>query len=417
MFDQIIIKDLGSLYMHSRGPFPLLRGSEMSKIPVMQNAWINIKDGRIEEYGFMKDGLPDYDVNRTKIIDGSGRFVIPSYIDAHTHLVFAESRENEFVDRIRGLSYQEISERGGGILNSAKKLSDLPEEILFQRALQRIHQVHSCGTGAIEIKSGYGLNTEAELKMLKVIRRLRETTGMPIKSTFLGAHSYPLEFRNNHEGYLREIQDSMLPKIADHGLADYIDVFCESGFYSLEETKAILMAGRSYGLRPRVHTNQFTHSGGIQLSVELEAISVDHLEVLNTEEIDILKNSATLPVLLPHAAFFMNLHYPPARQMIEADLALVIASDFNPGTSPCFDMNRVFGISCAKMRMLPEEVLAAVTINAAYALELESELGSITPRKMANLILSKPGRSLNHIPYYMDASWIEMHMIRGRLNP
>ncbi len=409
MTHNFLIKNIGSLYMHSREPMSVLKGLDMARVPVLDQAWVKVSGGLIEEYGSM-DSCPEYSGT---ILDARGGILLPAFVDAHTHLVFAETREQEFVDRIRGLSYQEISARGGGILNSAAKLAGLSEDDLFERSLDRLQRAQSLGTCSFEIKSGYGLAPEQEIKMLRVIRRLAAHTGLPIRSTFLGAHSYPLPYRENHRVYLDQLIRDMLPAIAEEGLADYIDVFCEKGFFSPEETGEILEAGIEHGLIPRIHTNQFTSSGGIDLAIQMGARSVDHLEVLDDREIALLADSEVFPVLLPLAAFFMNLHDPPARRMIEAGLPLVIASDYNPGTSPSPDMNLIFALSCIRMRLLPEEVLAAMTLNAAYALDLQDSCGSITPGKKALFILSKPGVTLDLIPYSLGASWIRQVIPAG----
>jgi len=402
MKDAFILTHISNLYLHSKTEMPALRGKQMCEIPVLKDAWVWIENDRFKDYGSM-DELPLTEVQQ---IDAKGSFMIPAFIDAHTHLVFAETREKEFVDRIRGLTYQKISERGGGILNSAAKLEAMDEEELFKRSQTRLNKAISTKTSAIEIKSGYGLSTKSELKILRVIQKLKSNSEIPIKASFLGAHSYPLQYRSNHQDYLDLIIEEMLPVIQKESLADYMDVFCEQGFFSIEETDLLLTEATKFGLVPRIHTNQFTISGGIELAIRHGAKSVDHLEVISDEEIQLLANSNTFPILLPYSAFFMNNHYPPARKMLEAGLPLVIASDFNPGTAPCSDMNMVFGISCLKMRLLPEEVLASMTINAAYSLDLEDELGSITPGKKARFILGKPGTTLETIAYTMGSEWI-----------
>ncbi len=403
-----IVINIGKLLNCSDTPVAFKKGRELSIINELENAWLLVSNGKIKDFGSMRDQVPILDT----IIDAEGGLVMPSWIDAHTHLVFADTRETEFVDRIKGLSYQEIAQKGGGILNSAKKLQELDEDELFERSINRLFHAVSLGTGAFEIKSGYGLTPESELKILRVIKRLKQETGIPIRSTFLGAHAYPLLFRDNHQAYLDQMKNIMLPAIVEEGLADYVDVFCEKGFFSLEETEFILKESLKYGLKSRLHTNQFTHSGGIELAIRYGATTVDHLEELNQEEISMLLNSNVIPVALPTAAFFMNCNFPPARQMIESGLGLVIASDYNPGTSPSADMNLCFALSCIKMRMLPNEVLNAMTINAAYSLGLESELGSIERGKKAHLIISKPGATLDLIPYSLSNDWIE-HVILG----
>ncbi|MBK9271619.1 MAG: imidazolonepropionase [Saprospiraceae bacterium] len=404
MNPSVIYFNIGRLYLHSKNNIGPIRGNQMKEISCLENAWVWIEGDRFKDYGVMED-FPNPEVEQ---LDARGGIMVPAFVDAHTHLVFADFREREFVDRIRGLSYQEISERGGGILHSAKKLARLEEDELYHRSKLRLEQARSFGTSAIEIKSGYGLSTESELKILRVIQRLKTHSDFSIRSTFLGAHSFPLEYRDRHQDYIDIIINNMLPTIQKEGLADYMDVFCESGFFSLEETDQLLTAGKKFGLTPRIHTNQFTHSGGIELAIRHQAKSVDHLEVISEEEIERLAHSNTFPVLLPYSAFFMNNHYPPARKMIEAGLPIVIASDYNPGTSPNNDLNMSFGLSCLKMRLLPEEVLTAMTINASHALDLESEMGSITPGKKARFILGKPQCSLETIAYSMNKDWIAL---------
>jgi imidazolonepropionase len=409
MTAHFIIKNIGNLLMCSEYPVLFKKGQDMSVIPSFANAWLKVSDGIIEDYGSMDK----FETKNIHVIDAEGALVLPAFVDCHTHLVFAETRELEFVDRIRGLTYQEISARGGGILNSALKLAAMSEEELFQKSKVRLEYAMNLGTGCIEIKSGYGLSFDQEIKILRVIKRLKEELKIPIRATFLGAHSYPLEYRNNHQGYLNILLDEMLPYIAEHKLADYCDVFCEQGFFSPEETDLILKAASQYGIKPRIHTNQFTHSGGIGIALKHQAISVDHLEVLDDSEISQLLNVRTIPVGLPAAAFFMNLEYPPARKMIESGLGLAIATDYNPGTSPCPDPTLTFALSCIKMRLLPEEVLTAMTINAACALEFQDIVGSIEKGKLAQLIIAKPGVSLAQIPYGISSNWIN-RVILGR---
>ncbi|MFN8280399.1 MAG: imidazolonepropionase [Saprospiraceae bacterium] len=383
-------------------PVPYRRGRDMSLVPALNNAWLLVRNGLIVDFGDMSS-LPELNIHKIDVQQG---FVMPAFVDAHTHLVFAETRENEMAARIRGMSYQEIAANGGGILNSAIRLQQMDEDLLFSKSWQRLMQAVETGTGAFEMKSGYGLSTESELKILRIIRRLSEESGLPIRATFLGAHAYPLQFREDHQGYLHQIIEEMLPAIAKGNLADYCDVFCEKGFFSPEETEQIIVAARSHKLKVRLHTNQFTHSGGIELAIRHQAVSVDHLEELSDEEISMLASSTVIPVTLPTAAFFMNCPYPPARKMIEAGLGLVAATDFNPGTSPSSDMNLCFSLACIKMRMTPEEALNAVTINAAFALELHEYVGSIERGKFAHLIVSRPGMNLNSIPYALGRQWI-----------
>lgn len=406
----MLITNIKELWLHSTSPVPFLKGQAMSLLAPLKDAYIWIEDECIREYGLMAQcpniDAPKYDANQG--------MVIPSFVDCHTHLVFALWREQEFVDRIKGLSYQEISARGGGILNSADKIKSMTEDTLFEKSLSLVRNAIKNGTGAMEIKSGYGLNPNEEIKILKVIKRLKEAFPIPIKATFLGAHSYPLKYRENHQGYIDELIHQMLPQIAEEGLADYCDVFCEQGFFSPDETDQILTAASKFNIRSRIHTNQFTHSGGIDIGVRHQSLSVDHLEVLNDEEIELLKNSAIIPVVLPTAAFFMNLHYPPARKMIEEGLGIAIASDFNPGTSPSYNLTIAWSLACIKMRLLPEEALVGMTINAAHALEVAHEVGSITPGKKANLIITNHIPSLGYIPYSLTAPWIQQVCIKGQ---
>lgn len=385
-------------------------GRDMQYLPALHQAYLLVQEGKIAGFGPM-DQCPD--LHGVQVEDASGRMLLPCWCDSHTHLVFAASRENEFVDRIHGLSYEEIALRGGGILNSALRLRDTPEEALLEQALERLHEVQRYGTGAIEIKSGYGLSVEGELKMLRVIRAMREHTKMPIKATFLGAHALPAEYRHDREGYLRLIEKKMLPKIAAEGLADYIDAFCEKNFFSPAETARLIDAGSRYGLKAKVHTNQFNSLGGIEVCVERGAVSVDHLEVLTDEEIECLKNSDTLPVLLPSAPFFLNDHYPPARRMLDAGLPVALATDYNPGSSPSGKMPFVISLACIKLRMTPEEAVNAATLNGAAALELSHSHGSIAVGKAASFFLTKPIPSLAYMPYAFGSDVVERVWIEG----
>ena len=346
-------------------------------------------------------------------IDATDQFILPCWCDSHTHLVFASSREEEFVDKIKGMSYEEIAAKGGGILNSAKKLNAMSEDELFNVSWKRLNEVIKLGTGAIEIKSGYGLSVEGELKMLRVIKRLKEVSPIPIKATFLGAHTYPLEYRENHKGYIDLMINEMLPVITKEKLADYIDVFCENGFFSPEETEKICKAGISQGLKAKIHANQLNFSGGVEIGIKLNAVSVDHLETVNGDIINKLANSQTIGTLLPTAAFFLRMPFQPARQMIDADCAIALASDYNPGSSPSGNMNLVVAMSCTGMKMLPEEAINAATINGAFAMELQNEVGSITVGKKANLIFTKPIASLAYLPYAFGSNLIDKVMING----
>lgn len=390
-----------------------LSGAAMDQIQSIDNAWMILEDERIHSFGSMKDYREELYVNFELRLDMEGQSIMPAFNDSHTHLVYAASRESEFVDRIKGLSYEEIAKRGGGILNSAKRLQEMSEDELFDVSLERLIAVQATGTANIEIKSGYGLTTEAELKMLRVIRRLKGKTKQTIKATFLAAHAYPMEYKQNHQGYIDLIINEMLPRVADEGLADYIDAFCEDGFFSTAETEQILEAGAKYGLKAKIHANQLHYSGGIQVGVKHNAVSVDHLECVGDDELNCLLNSNTIGTLLPSAAFFINLPYQPARKMIDAGLAIALASDYNPGTSPSGNMLFVNSLACTQLKMTPNEAFNACTINGAYAMELEKETGSITVGKYADLIITKKIPSLNYIPYSFTENTIEEVFIKG----
>jgi imidazolonepropionase len=403
----LLIINIQGLLLGTHSKTPLI-GDKLKTAEILDNAFLLIVHGRIADWGPMS-ACPE---RADEIIDAAGGFVLPAFCDSHTHLVYATPREQEFVYRIQGLSYQEIAEKGGGIINSARRLQEAHEDQLLEDAHRRLLEVIAQGTGAIEIKSGYGLTVEAELKMLRVIRRLKEISPIPIKATFLGAHAMPMEFRENREGYLTLITEEMLPRIAAEGLADYIDVFCEKGFYSVEETDRVLEAGSKYGLIPKIHTNQFNCMGGIEIAVKHSALSVDHLEVLNETEIACLRNSGTIATLLPTAPFFLNdEHFPPARQLVESGVAIALASDYNPGTSPSGNMPFVISLACIKLRLLPEEAINAATINGAFAMGLEDEMGSIEKGKKANLIITKPMPSLAYIPYNFGGSVVERRIV------
>ncbi|MBN8673574.1 MAG: imidazolonepropionase [Chitinophagales bacterium] len=390
----------------------LLRGEALAKLPVINNAFLLIEDGIIADYGTMAE-IENRKLKIENTINAAGQFILPAWCDSHTHLVFAASREEEFIDKIKGLSYAEIAARGGGILNSAKKIQAASEDELFNLAWKRLEEVSKLGTGAIEIKSGYGLTVEGELKMLRVIKKLKERSGLSIKATFLGAHTYPLEYKENHPGYIDLIINEMLPQIGAEKLADYIDVFCETGFFSPEETETICKAGMRYGLKPKIHANQLHLSGGTQTGVKLGAVSVDHLETMDEDAIGILAHSTTIGTLLPTAAFFLRMPFQPARKLIDAGCAVALASDYNPGSSPSGNMNLVVAMSCIQMKMLPEEAINAASINGAYAMELEKELGSIMTGKKANLIFTKAIPSLAAIPYYFGSNLIDKVMLSG----
>lgn len=402
------------LLVNTREEFRLLRGKELAQLPCIENAFLIIEDDRIAEYGAMKDvkfRVADF----TSHINAEGKMVLPSWCDSHTHLVFAGSRENEFVDKIKGLSYAEIAAKGGGILNSAKKLNATSEDELYKQSYNRLQQVITLGTGAVEIKSGYGLSVEGEIKMLRVIQRLKRTSKIPIKATFLGAHTIPLEYKENRQGYIDLIINQMLPVIANEKLADYIDVFCEEGFYTLQETEQICNAGKVIGLKPKLHANQLSATGAVQAGVKLGAVSVDHLESMDDDAINSLSSSSTIGTLLPTAAFFLRMPFQPARKLIDSNCAIALASDFNPGSSPSGNMNFVVALSCIQMKMFPEEAINAATLNGAYAMELQDEVGSITVGKKANLIITKNIPSLAYLPYSFANNLIDTIMIDGEI--
>ena len=391
----------------------LLRSAALANLPSIENAFVLIEDGIIADYGAMYElelKVPQLPKNT---IDAAGQFILPCWCDSHTHLVFAKSREEEFIDKIKGMSYADIAAKGGGILNSADKLNSTSEEALFLHAWKRLEEVSQSGTGAIEIKSGYGLTVESELKMLRVIKKLKAQSDLSIKATFLGAHTYPLAYKDNHQGYIDLIIDEMLPVIAREKLADYIDVFCETGFFSPEEMETICKAGMRYGLKPKLHVNQLHSIGGIEAAIKLNAVSVDHLETMTGNDVKLLSHSNVIGTLLPTAAFFLRMDYQPARKLIDNNCAIALASDYNPGSSPSGNMNFVVALSCIQMKMLPEEAINAATINGAYAMDLQHEVGSITIGKKANLIFTKPIASLAYLPYAFGNNLIDKVMISG----
>ncbi|REH48951.1 imidazolonepropionase [Tenacibaculum gallaicum] len=385
-------------------------GASMNILPTIKNAFLLVENGIITDYGSMKKAPTSAD----KTVDCTGKMMLPTWCDSHTHIVYAGNREQEFVDRINGLSYEEIANRGGGIVNSAKKLQETSEEELYQQSAKRLEEVIALGTGAVEIKSGYGLTVDAELKMLRVIKKLRENYNIPVKATFLGAHAFPTEYKNNKEGYINVIIDEMLPKVAEENLADFVDAFCETGYFSVEDTDRILAAAQQYGLTPKVHVNQFTTIGGVQVSIKHNALSVDHLEVMNTEDIEALKGTQTMPVALPSCSYFLSIPYTPARDIMNAGLPLALATDYNPGSTPSGNMNFVVATACIKMKMTPEEAINAATINGAYAMNLSNEVGSITKGKKANLILTKEIPSYGFLPYSFGSNLIDSVFINGK---
>ena len=389
----------------------IVSGKAMSSLPQIQNAYLSIENDKILDYGPMSEFNAE---NHEKCIDLSGKIVLPTWIDSHTHLVYAGTRESEFKDRIHGLSYQEIAEKGGGILNSAEKLKNTSEDELFDEAFQRLQNLIRLGTGAIEIKSGYGLTHEGEIKILNVINRLKHHSPIPIKITYLAAHALPKAYKDNKTAYIDSIINKTLPEVAENNLADYIDVFCEKGYFDLEDTERILKAAKTYGLKPKIHVNQFNAFGGVQKAVDYEALSVDHLEELTDDDISALQNSKTLPVALPGCSFFLGIPYTPARQLIDNGLPFVLASDYNPGSSPSGNMNFIVALACIKMNMLPEEAINAATINAAAAIELSDAVGSICKGKSANFIITKPIPSYTYLPYAYGENHIEQVWINGQ---
>jgi imidazolonepropionase len=390
----------------------LLRGEELAKLSVMEDSYLIAENGIITDFGAMEE-FNESDENFEIVIDATGQTVLPAWCDSHTHLVFAASREDEFVDKIKGLSYADIAAKGGGILNSAQKLSAMSEDALYDLASERLLEVMQLGTGAIEIKSGYGLSVEGELKMLRVIKKLKQKAPIPIKATFLGAHAYPRLYKEEHEAYLKLITNEMLPLIAVEQLADYVDVFCEKGFFSVEEMEFVCNAAAKYGLKLKLHVNQLHSIGALQKAIELDALSADHLETMTKEDIDALAASTTIGTLLPTAAYFLRMPFQPARAMIDAGCAIALASDYNPGSSPSGNMNTVVSMSCIQMKMQPEEAINAATINGAFAMDLQDEMGSISIGKRANLIITKPIPSLAYLPYAFGSNLIDKVLVNG----
>jgi len=409
----ILITHIKELIQAVDKPRNFLSGEEMSNLPVIRNAFILVDNGMIRDFGPM-DILPS-DARADNTINARGKLVLPAWCDPHTHLVFPASREVEYIDKIRGLSYEEIARRGGGILNSARKMQEMDEDELYEDALGRIREIISFGTGAVEIKSGYGLTTESELKMLRVIRRLKETTPVTIKSNFLGAHAIPAEYKKDPSAYTDLIINEMIPQVAAEGLADFIDVFCDRGFFSVEDTDRILNAGMKYGLRPKIHANELDYSGGIQVGVKYNALSVDHLEFTGEEEIEALRGSETMPTALPGASFFLGMKYAPVREMIDSGLPVAMASDFNPGSSPSGNMQLILSMGCIKYRMLPEEAINAITINSAYAMDVQDELGTVTREKIANIIITKKIPGYNFLPYSYGSNKVDKMILNGEI--
>jgi imidazolonepropionase len=409
----ILIKNIKKLIQVEESPRAMVVGKEMSKISTIDNAYLLIEDGFIADFGEMQN-IPNVK-SGVEVIDSQGRMVFPSFCDSHTHLVYAGSREIEYVDKIRGLSYEEIAKRGGGILNSAKLLHNTSEDELYSQSLKRINEIISLGTGAVEIKSGYGLSVDDELKMLRVIKKLKETTPITIKATFLGAHAVPAEYKGRQGEYVDLIINEMIPQVSIDDLAEFIDVFCDKGFFTVEETERILMAGMKYGLRAKIHANELDFSGGVQAGVKYGALSVDHLEFTEDNEIKALLNSDTMPTLLPGAAFFLGMDYPPARKMIDSGLPLAMASDYNPGSSPSGDMKFIMSLGCIILRLLPEEAINAVTINSAYAMGISDTHGSIARGKVANVFITHPISTYEFMPYAYTTKLVDTVILNGKV--
>jgi imidazolonepropionase len=408
---QTLIINIKELLQVREKPIEMVSGDAMKQLPKIDHAYLLIENNIISDFGPMEDcpSVPD-----AQVVDAIDRVILPTWVDSHTHIVYAGNRIQEFVDRINGLSYEEIASRGGGIINSANLLNKTSEDELYEQSRIRLEEIMHQGTGAVEIKSGYGLTVEGELKMLRVIQRLKANYPIEIKATFLGAHAFPHEYKTNHSGYLKLLINEMLPKIAAENLADYIDVFLETGYFSIEETQLIMEAGKQFGLLPKIHVNQFTAFGGIKACVEKGAISVDHLEIISDDDILALQNSQTMPVALPGCSFFISIPYTPARKLIDAGLPLALASDYNPGTNPTGNMNFVVATACIKMKMTPEEAINAATLNGAYAMGVSATHGSITKGKRANIIITKPISSYYQLPYSFGTNLIEKIMIEGQ---
>lgn len=411
----ILIINIKELIQVRENNVTIVKGEDMKILPTIKNAYLIIEHDTIVEYGAMSDYMDHEEYEAEEVIDAKGKMVLPAWCDSHTHLVYAGDRSQEFVDRINGLSYEEIAQRGGGILNSAEVLQNTSEEDLYEQSLKRLNNVMKLGTGAIEIKSGYGLTVEAELKMLRVIKRLKKESLALIKTTLLAAHAVPKEFIDHKEKYVDLVISELIPKVGQSKLADYIDVFCEKGYFDLEDTERILQAGAVFGLIPKIHVNQFNAFGGVTLAVNHKALSVDHLEELTQEDIEALKESNTMPVALPSCSYFISIPYTPARQIIDAGLPLAIASDFNPGTTPSGNMNFVVSTACIKLRMTPEEAINAATINGAYAMGISNKYGSICRGKKANLIITKEIESYNNLPYAFGDNLIDTVIISGKI--
>lgn len=408
----LLIKNIGTIVGIDESGRTRVSGKAMGEIAMLENAWLLTDGARIKDYGTM-DTMPDAD--SYEVIDAHGGWLFPSFCDSHTHIVYAGSREQEFLDKINGLSYEEIAKRGGGILNSADRLHDTPEEELYRQAMERIDEIVAMGTGLVEIKSGYGLTLEDELKILRVIRRIRETAPLEVRATFLGAHAVGRAYRGRQSEYVEHVCNDMIPAVAAEGLADYVDVFCDRGFFTPEETAKIIETGARYGLRAKIHANELAVSGGVEVGVEHDALSVDHLESMGDEQIEALRDSGTMPTMLPGCAFFLGITYPPARKMIDAGLAVALASDYNPGTAPSGNMRFVTSLASIKMKMTPAEALNAATLNSACAMGESKDFGSITRGKMANLYITRPLPSLAFMPYAHQTPIIERVILKGKV--
>lgn len=402
-----LFKNIKGLVLAGEDLPTLLRGSEMNNLPVIYNAFLALEDDEVIAYGPMTEWEGIIDWRDLEVIDADGKFVLPAFCDSHTHTVFAKTREDEFVDRIKGLSYEEIALNGGGILNSAVRLQQMDEDQLFFLAILRIEKMIACGTGALEIKTGYGLSVDAELKMLRVIKRLKSHFSIPIKATLLAAHAFPIEFNDNHRGYIDLIINEIIPIVEREKLADYIDVFCERNYFSVAEMEEILLAGISAGLKPKVHVNQFSSMGGLQKAIELNALSVDHLEELTDLDISTLKSGVSIPVFLPGCSHFLSIPFGDAKKLIQENIPFALASDFNPGSTPCYNLSVIWSLACIKMRLTPEEALSALTINAAAAMELSTTHGTISLGKKPGIILTKEIPNLAYIPYSFGENLIE----------
>lgn len=411
----LLIINIGALVGIHDPETRVLRGEQMQRLPMLEQAWILCEDGKIADFGRMEQ-LPQQMPTAVVTQDARGGYVLPSWCDSHTHIVFAATREEEFEMKIQGKTYEDIAAAGGGILNSSAKLQKASVSELYDSAGQRLTDMIRQGTGAVEIKSGYGLSTDSELKMLKVIRKLKETFQIPVKATFLAAHAFPAAYKNNPEGYVKLIIEEMLPKIADEALADYIDVFCEKGFFSVQDTDKLLSAGANYGLKPKIHANQLSVSGAVQIGVKHQAVSVDHLEVTDAEVLQSLKNSDTIATLLPSCSFYINIPFADARGLINSAIPVALATDYNPGSSPSGNMNFVLSLACIKLRMRPEEAINAATLNGAAAMELSGELGSIAKGKKANLFITRPMSSLAILPYSFGQLQIETIVLNGKIS-